>query len=302
MNSKWHTILKVIIMAGAYGYLAYLLITFDRYDQLAASFQNITETRWVLLASAFLLMPVNWGVEAWKWETVTSNIQRLTFGSAYKAVLMGLASGFFTPNRICDPVGRVMTLDEGNKGKGVMLSFVCTAAQSFACIFFLLISLSIGSLPQFLSVSSIILVSVAIVAYLTIPLWGRYVSIPKAPVIDNAFRAMDEVSYPLLLSVSAESIMRFAIYSTQYYLILLFMGVELSPFMALVLIPVNYFLISVTPSVSFSEIGIRGSYASLLIGGFTGEPVAAAIAAVIVWVINYIFPLIAGTLFVARWK
>lgn len=302
MNSKWHTILKVIIMAGAYGYLAYLLITFDRYDQLAASFQNITETRWVLLASAFLLMPVNWGVEAWKWETVTSNIQRLTFGSAYKAVLMGLASGFFTPNRICDPVGRVMTLDEGNKGKGVMLSFVCTAAQSFACVFFLLISLCIGSLPQFLSVLSVVLVSIALIAYLTLPLWGKYVRTPKFPTLDNAFRAMDEVSYPLLLSVSAESIMRFAIYSTQYYLILLFMGVELTPFMALVLIPVNYFLISVTPSVSFSEVGIRGSYASLLIGGFTGEPVAAAIAAVIVWVINYILPLIAGTLFVARWK
>lgn len=302
MSNKWRTILKVVIMVGAYGYLAYLLLTFDRYDQLISSFQNLTISRWFLLIAAFLLMPVNWGVEAWKWETVTCNLQRLTFGSAYKAVLMGLASGFFTPNRICDPVGRVMPLDEGNKGKGVMLSFVCTAAQSFACVCFLLISLSIGSLPQFLSVSSVVLVSVAIVAYLTLPLWGKYVSIPKAPVIDNAFRAMDEVSYPLLLCVSAESILRFAIYSTQYYLMLLFMGVELSPFMALVLIPVNYFLISVTPSVSFSEVGIRGSYASLLIGGFTGEPVAAAIAAVIVWIINYILPLIAGTLFVARCK
>jgi len=299
---KWRTILKVVIMVGAYGYLAYLLITFDRYDQLAASFQNLTVARWLLLVLAFLLMPVNWGVEAWKWKSVTSRLQALSYGSAYKAVLMGLASGFFTPNRICDPVGRVMPLDEGNKGKGVMLSFVCTAAQSFACVFFLLISLIIGSIPQFLSLPSIICVAIALLAYITLPLWGKYVKIPKVPVIDNAFRAMDEVSYPMLLTVSAQSVLRFAIYSTQYYFMLLFMGVELTPFMALVLIPVNYFLISVTPSVSFSEVGIRGSYASLLIGGFTGEPVAAALAAVIVWVINYILPLIAGTLFVARCK
>lgn len=289
-------------MVGAYGYLAYLLITFDRYDQLFDSFSNLTILRWLLLLAAFLLMPVNWGVEAWKWKSVTSRLQTLSYGSAYKAVLMGLASGFFTPNRICDPVGRVMPLDEGNKGKGVMLSFVCTAAQSFACVFFLLISLSIGSIPQFLSLPSIICVAIALLAYITLPLWGKYVKIPKVPVIDNAFRAMDEVSYPMLLTVSAQSVLRFAIYSTQYYFMLLFMGVELTPFMALVLIPVNYFLISVTPSVSFSEVGIRGSYASLLIGGFTGEPVAAALAAVIVWVINYILPLIAGTLFVARCK
>lgn len=300
MAGKWRTILKVVIMVGAYGYLAYLLITFDRYDQLFDSFQNLTVARWLLLALALLLMPVNWGVEAWKWKSVTSRLQTLSYGSAYKAVLMGLASGFFTPNRICDPVGRVMPLDEGNKGKGVMLSFVCTAAQSFACVFFLLISLSIGSIPQFLSLPSIICVAIALLAYITLPLWGKYVKVPKVPVIDNAFRAMDEVSYPMLLTVSAQSVLRFAIYSTQYYFMLLFMGVELTPFMALVLIPVNYFLISVTPSVSFSEVGIRGSYASLLIGGFTGEPVAAALAAVIVWVINYILPLIAGTLFVAR--
>lgn len=302
MRQRWRTILKVVIMVGAYGYLAYLLITFDRYDQLFDSFSNLTTLRWLLLLAAFLLMPVNWGVEAWKWKSVTSRLQTLSYGSAYKAVLMGLASGFFTPNRICDPVGRVMPLDEGNKGKGVMLSFVCTAAQSFACVFFLLISLSIGSIPQFLSLPSIICVAIALLAYITLPLWGKYVKIPKVPVIDNAFRAMDEVSYPMLLTVSAQSALRFAIYSTQYYFMLLFMGVELTPFMALVLIPVNYFLISVTPSVSFSEVGIRGSYASLLIGGFTGEPVAAALAAVIVWVINYIVPLIAGTLFVARCK
>ncbi|MCQ2350475.1 MAG: flippase-like domain-containing protein [Paludibacteraceae bacterium] len=313
-NSKtgknWLTVLKIVIMAGAYGYLAYVLITFDKYNELADSLSNIDGKHWAILLLTIILMPLNWAVESLKWKTLVNQIQEMPFLKAFKSVLMGLASGFFTPNRICDPIGRILLLDNGNKSKGVMFSIVSTIAQSFAgCIFLLIAIIAIPSAHFDISESlvglqgfALIFISIITLIYFTIPLWSGKISVPKYEMLDRFFRAIDSVSYTVLMKVSAQSILRYGVYSFQYYLTLRFFSVDISLTEALILIPINYFLISVTPSVSFSEIGIRGAYASLLIGSITANQVGAALAAVTVWFINYVIPMIVGSIFVAKHK
>jgi hypothetical protein len=58
----------------------------------------------VLLALA--LVPVNWGLEAWKWHRLAGTWSR-TFGRSLRAVLVGLTLGFATPNRVGDYAGRI---------------------------------------------------------------------------------------------------------------------------------------------------------------------------------------------------
>jgi len=306
----WLTIFKIVIMVGAYGYLTYLLITFDKYKELAESFTNITTHQSLLLIVVIALMPINWLLESYKWKTLVSQVQKTTIKDSVKSVLMGLASGFFTPNRVCDPVGRVLLLKEGNRAKGVLFSVVSTMAQSFAGALLLLVAIiaipwadfTIGVSYKGLRVASMLFIAIITTLYITLPLWSGKIEIRKYPEVDKFFRAVDAVTYRVLLRVSLQSLLRYILYCTQYYLMLQFMGVELTIFEAIVLIPVNYFLISVTPSVSFSEIGIRGTYASLLIGTITANPVGAAMAAVTVWVINYIIPLITGSMFIVKYK
>jgi hypothetical protein len=302
------TIIKVIIMVGAYGYLGYMLITFDHYNDLAQSFHHVTSAQIALFVAALLLMPVNWGLEALKWCTLVRQLQPFTFAQAYRSVLMGLASGFFTPNRILDPLGRVLTLKEENRASGVLYSLVQTLAQSFAGCVFLAVALmllpSANILPPDVPLGTLYWVSGVFIAlitllYFTMPLWASKIRFKRSEKIDNILRAMAGITYPVLIKVSLTSIVRYAVYSLQYFLMLRFMAVGITTFQALILIPINYFLISVTPSVSFSELGIRGAFAMLLLGAVTTNTVGAAMAAVTVWAVNYIIPVITGSTLVA---
>ena len=302
------TIIKVVIMVGAYGYLAYMLITFDHYGELRDRFCGMSGTQATLFIAVLLLMPVNWGLEALKWRTLVRQLQPFTLAQAYRSVLMGLASGFFTPNRILDPVGRVLMLEDENKAKGVLYSLVQTLAQSFAGCVFLAVALmllpSANILPADVPLSTLnwvagVFITVITLLYFTMPLWAPKVRYKRSEKIDNVLRAMAEITYPVLIKVSLTSIVRYAVYSLQYFLMLRFMAVEITSFQALILIPINYFLISVTPSVSFSELGIRGAFAMLLLGAVTTNTVGAAMAAVTVWAVNYIIPVITGSTLVA---
>jgi uncharacterized membrane protein YbhN (UPF0104 family) len=52
--------------------------------------------------------------------------------------------------------------------------------------------------------------------------------------------------------------------------------------------------------VAFAEIGIRGTYAILLIGAFTNNSVGVALSAVGLWFINYVIPMLVGSLLLIK--
>lgn len=91
-------------------------------------------------------------------------------------------------------------------------------------------------------------------------------------------------------------------YCSQYYFLLRFFDVELSVTDAAMILPLNYLMVSVTPTIAFSELGVRGSYAVLFIGAFASNTVGAALAGMSVWFINYVIPMMVGSIFVGKMK
>ena len=128
-------------MVAAYGYLIYTFINFEHYDDFSSYFKQHGLENLKYLLGCLILVPLNWFLESLKWKEVLSIIQVLSLGQAIKSVLIGLTSGFFTPNRVGEPVGRSMFLADGNKTKGVICSLICTLSQSFATLFFVCLSL-----------------------------------------------------------------------------------------------------------------------------------------------------------------
>ena len=306
---KKFTWIKIFIMVAAYGYLIYTFINFEHYEDFSYYFKTHGLENLKYLVCCLLLIPLNWFLESLKWKEVLSKIQVLSLGQAIKSVLIGLTSGFFTPNRVGEPVGRSMFLADGNKTKGVICSLICTLSQSFATLFFVCIAIVLAcnivveleQIPQILLIRNIGIIAAVTVflLYFTIPFWVGKLKL-KSEKLQDIARAISLISYASLLKVSLYSIVRFAVYSFQYYLMLKFFAVDIYFFTAMVLIPINYFLVSIIPSVAFAELGIRGSSALLVMEPLLGNTLGVALAAMSLWFINYVIPMLVGSLLLIK--
>ena len=76
---------------------------------------------------------------------------------------------------------------------------------------------------------------------------------------------------------------------------MVFCGINLSPLQALVAITAYYLLVTVTPSVPIADAAVRGSWSIIIFGAFTDNIAGVAIAAILLWVLNSILPMIVGT-------
>ena len=306
---KKFTWIKIFIMVAAYGYLIYTFINFEHYDDFSSYFKQHGLENLKYLLGCLILIPLNWLLESAKWKEVLSKIQVLSLWQAIKSVLIGLTSGFFTPNRVGEPVGRSMFLADGNKTKGVICSLICTLSQSFATLLFVCIAIVLAcniaveleQIPQILLIRNIGIIAAVTVflLYLTIPFWVGKLKL-KSEKLQDIARAISLISYASLLKVSLYSIVRFAVYSFQYFLMLKFFAVDIHFYTAMVLIPINYFLVSIIPSVAFAELGIRGSSALLVMEPLLGNTLGVALAAMSLWFINYVIPMLVGSLFLIK--
>jgi uncharacterized membrane protein len=96
------------------------------------------------------------------------------------------------------------------------------------------------------------------------------------------------------------SFIRCAVFCVQFYFMIRFFSIELTPWQALTAIPTSYLFVTFTPSFAFSEVAIRSSYAVLIIGAFSGQVVNIALAGVCIWVINFVIPMLAGSVVMVR--
>src|SRR5579871_4864256 len=88
---------------------------------------------WLVLG----LMPVNWGIEARKWQLALRPIGGLPYGRAFRAIFTGTAVASFTPNRMGEYLGRILYIKEGHRTQGIALTIACSMAQ-------LMITLALG--------------------------------------------------------------------------------------------------------------------------------------------------------------
>ena len=67
---------------------------------IQAIFTEWDSTRMLMLASVFVLMVVNWTVEAAKWRIQLDGTEKFSIIQSLQSVLTGVAVSVITPNRI----------------------------------------------------------------------------------------------------------------------------------------------------------------------------------------------------------
>ena len=305
-------LLKWVTVLVAFAFLFYKLLTFDQYPELISHWKQLPVSHFWWLAGVILLLPFNWVLESLKWKCLVSHVQKINTKEAVKSVLAGISTGFFTPNRVGELVGRVTFLHAENRKAGVTLGVVNSLTQNLimalcgvpACICFFRMNLAGIQFDKTLYLAGLTLGLLIVgLFYIYLPELSkrlqrsRYAEKVRAFTTCLAGYSGLDLTLVMLLSLG-----RYLIFSAQFFLMLRFFNVELTVLQALISIPTSYLFVTFTPSWAFSEAAVRSSCAVLVIGAFSGPVVDIALASVLIWAVNFIIPMFFGSLVLVKQK
>lgn len=242
-----------------------------------------------------LLLPVNWFLETAKWKKLISASEKISWGQAWSAVLAGLAIGSATPNRVGEFAGRIFQLKSTPLRDGIVFTLVSSFMQVIVTIAFGVLGLLMTDPDKYLHSDKAFMWTVAVVGVgCVIVAYAR----TARGKIGEYLQALRKIDGTVLRTVLGLSTLRYIVYSIQFYLMLRLCGVEGTPMELCWAIAVNYLAVTIIPSVMFSEMIVRGTVATGVIGGLCGNPGAAALAAIVLWMINVGLPAMIGLFFI----
>ncbi len=286
------------------------IIVKENISEIWATFRNELQggQLW-LLGLVFLLMPLNWSLETMKWQRLVETIEKVPFFRAFQGILAGVTLSIFTPNRLGEYGGRILVVKPENK----IATVVATAVGSFSQWVVLLVA-GMAGLSYFVSenlevdylvmlgtaISTIMLSLLLVLFYLNVDL-----AIPlckKIPYIRRFvkhFEVLNRYTAATLLMVLFISASRYFVYSLQYYLLLLFFGIEVPFLLGMASIALIFFVQTSVPLPPVYGLAVRGNVALRVWAFFTTNTLGILSSTFGLWLINVILPALVGMLFIS---
>lgn len=292
---------KAIVILLSYVYIVSRLKTFD-----FSSFLTVDFMFFYLLFAVFMLMLLNWSLEAFKWQTLVNRVENTGFFTSLKNVLIGMIFGLFTPNRIGEIGGRSIYLKPGNRVKGVVAASIGSYAQMTVTV--VLGLLGFGAILFFfgafgLEVKSLKIVGILLSVLAIIMLLGffrldvfikvlHFFRVPSK--FTDKISILNEYSKASLAKILTISVLRYVVFVFQYYLLLKLFGVEIDFFIAIAGILSVFLLMNLLPNVVIADLGIRGSVSVFILGQFAENLQGILSASILLWIINILIPALIG--------
>jgi hypothetical protein len=310
----YKSLLKIILLFLTFGYIyIHIQRNYFSFGEINKIFnkENIK-----LLLFAVFLIPVNWLCEAGKWKILISRIENISLAVAVKAVLTGMVFGIITPNRIGELGGRIFVLKRKNRPAGIMAATTGSLVQLSVTLLFGLISLIFflikfgeifqngNRLKDFFALFSVIgLFLFCLLILFNFKSFVRFISrLGFMKKYSQRLLFAAEYSFKTLLFVFGISIFRYFIFISQFYFLLLFFNVDIDFISAFSGIALTFSAIAVIPTLTLTELGIRGSAAVYFIGYFSNNDFGIISATLAVWIINIALPTAVGSFFFFRAK
>ena len=303
------TIFKVIVIFLSYFYIVTKLKDYD-----FASFLEMSSSFFYLFIVVFLLMIVNWTLEAFKWQILIKKVENLSFCQSLKAVFVGLIFGLFTPNRIGEIGGRSIYLKSGNRIKGLVVASVGSFAQMTVTVVLGLLGFGIiffffGAFGVDISNLKILGVFLTILAIFMLLLFFRldvFLKILRFFKISQKYidriSILSEFSNLVLAKTLLLSVLRYIVFVSQYYLLLKIFGVEIDFLIAIAGILSVFLMMNLLPNVVIADLGIRGSVAIFVLGQLSENLQGILTASIVLWMTNIIIPAIIGQILFLKSK
>lgn len=323
-----NTGLRVVIMLLTFVFVYKQVFVKHDAQQWHAIWQSIKlgKAAYFLLIIISVLLIFNILTESFKWKFLIAKLEKVKLNQAISAVLSGMAVSMFLPNRVGDYLGRVFVLQKASHVKGILATLIGSLSQIIATLIIGLFGLMFF-LPKVITFDSqyyywlyagfwiafVVFSFVVLLLYFQVGLLKMIVtalfSKMKQQIIDYA-EVFSLYTVKDLIILLFYSVLRYIIYSTQFYLMLRVFGINTALPAAFMLISVIYLLMTLIPTITITELGIRGSVSAGVFGLYfeqTGvwnaemafQVIAASSA---LWLLNLVIPSLLGALLTFRLK
>ncbi len=246
-----------------------------------------------------LIIPLsflNWFFEILKWQKLTSVLFPIQLKYAAIQCISSHTAGIITPNKIGEYGAKAMFYPKKAKKKIIALTFIRNFYQMLTTFVFGFFSLlfvlpKVPRLEHNFSAYIFIIVS-GILLYL----FRNKTPFPK---FVKFFKKMPIATH---IQVSLFSIIRYLLFSHQFYFLLLFFSVNIDYSTALLSIFSMYFISSIIPSLAIFDFVIKGSVALWVFELMGVNNLNIVTISFLMWGLNFAIPAIIGSYFILKFN
>lgn len=328
LHKTYNLIIRIFIIVLTFVFIYDQIFQSKKLQSIIDFFPEIVNTKGFALnvTIVVLLLFVNYLLESIKWQFFIGKLEKVSLINALKAVLTGVSISMFMPNRVGDYMGRVFILKRANRIKAILATILATMSQLITTLLFGSIA-TLVSFPKYMDMNVQMNVwiytglwAVVILGDFTIVFFylnfgafsvvlkrisGKgYKKIKKYADVFSLYRSADML-YVLLIAI-----LRYLVFSFQFFLLLHIFKIEIGYVDAMIMISLVYLAMAIIPTIALTEIGVRGSVSIFIFSYYfnaignieINQELGVASASTALWIFNLVIPAIAGAIFVFSLK
>ncbi|WP_040280377.1 lysylphosphatidylglycerol synthase domain-containing protein [Psychroserpens damuponensis] len=301
-------LIKLSIVVGAFYFIYHKLTHNDDLDfhdfihflnkNDVFSFKNISI---LLFLSIF-----NWFFEILKWKNLVSFLTTISFKTALEQSLGALTASLFTPNRIGEYGAKAMYFKTDLRKKVMLLNLIGNMMQMtitviFGCIGLYVMHSTYNLDINYFKMSRVLFIVVVIIGFAFLGFRQNTFKI-KGLSIEKLKSFFRDLPFKIQLTAFGLSMLRYLMFSFQFYMLLIIFGVDILYLQAMMVITSMYILSSIIPSIFIFDVIIKGSVAVYLFSIIDVNELTILSIIMVMWLLNFVLPSIFGSYYVLNFN
>lgn len=301
-------LIKLSIVVGAF-YFIYQKLTNNselQFSTFVAFIKKSGAFSFKTISFLILLSGFNWFFEILKWKTLVSTQEKISFKQAINQTLGSLTASLITPNRIGEYGAKAMYYAKNIRKRIMLVNLIGNLLQMSVTVIFGIIGLYLFVSKFSLKIPYLKLLKFIVIGFLLVAL--LVIAIRKSKGFAKWFQFEKLKAFILNFQKRALclggllSVLRYLIFSFQFYFLLQCFMVEIDYFNSMIGITSMYILASIIPTISLFDVVIKGSVAVYLFSFLGINQLIILSSITIMWLLNFVLPSLMGSYFVLRFK
>lgn len=301
-------LIKLSIVLAAFYFIYYKLAYNDALN--ISSFIGFLYKNHIFSAINVLVLLIlsilNWFFEVLKWRMLATTIKKISFKNALEQSLGALTASLFTPNRIGEYGAKAIYFAPHLRKRIMLVNIIGNTLQMVITTLLGLVGFSFYILkynPN-LNYNKLIIILILLLLALVVICFIikktnfniKGFSFKKTLLFFKQF-PKNKLTLSFILAI-----IRYAIFSFQFYVLLNILKINLSYLDTMVIITSMYLLASIIPSIFIFDVVIKGSIAVYLfsLAGVNEFVILCIITTM--WILNFVIPSIFGSYYVLNFN